>query len=38
MYNPRFLAGTTRESIAVTQGKTKAVPSGIRVRATSSVP
>ena len=33
----RVPLGTTRDSIAVTQGKTNAVPSGISVSATSSV-
>ena len=32
MYIPRWLAGTTRDRSPVTQGKRKAVPSGIRVK------
>jgi hypothetical protein len=37
MYNPRCLSETTRDSIAVIDGKMKAVPIGISVSATSII-
>ena len=37
MYNPRSELATTRDSMAVTHGKVKAVPSGSRPTASASV-